>query len=183
MNLSKLNITNKWKDTKFNFDINSNITYNHQNINPFNGNLAIKDFTMVSPSDLYTIKTISLNACKDSMSLQSDFGNIAINGQYNISTLAKSINNLLHEKLPTMFTEQPNVCNKFQIKANISNSEWVNRFFNVPLELKAPMNLTATIDDEKKTFSMYCKADKIIYKIILMKISSLMPIPLTIHYY
>lgn len=164
LNLSKLNITNKWKDTKFNFDINSNITYNHQNINPFNGNLAIKDFIMVSPSDLYTIKTISLNACKDSMSLQSDFGNIAINGQYNIGTLAKSINNLLHEKLPTMFTEQPNVCNKFQIKANISNSEWVNRFFNVPLELKAPMNLTATIDDEKKTFSMYCKADKIIYK-------------------
>lgn len=128
LNLSKLNITNKWKDTKFNFDINSNITYNHQNINPFNGNLAIKDFTMVSSSDLYTIKTISLNACQDSMSLQSDFGNIAINGQYNISTLAKSINNLLHEKLPTMFTEQPNVCNKFQIKANISNSEWVNRF-------------------------------------------------------
>lgn len=83
---------------------------------------------MVSPSDLYTIKTISLNACKDSMSLQSDFGNIAINGQYNISTLAKSINNLLHDKLPTMFTEQPNVGNKFQIKANISNSEWVNKF-------------------------------------------------------
>lgn len=82
-----------------------------------------------------------------------------------------------------MFMEQPNVCNKFQIKANISNSEWVNKFFNVPLELKAPMNLTATINDEKKTFSMYCKADKIIYKIILMKISSLMPIPLTIHYY
>lgn len=78
LNLSKLNITNKWKDTKFNFDINSNITYNHQNINPFNGNLAIKDFTMVSPSDLYTIKTISLNACQDSMSLQSDFGNISI---------------------------------------------------------------------------------------------------------
>ena len=32
------------------------------------------------------------------------------------------------------------------------------------------MNLTATIDDEKKTFSMYCKADKIyIQKVILMK--------------
>lgn len=26
------------------------------------------------------------------------------------------------------------------------------------------MNLTATINDEKKTFSMYCKTDKIIYK-------------------
>lgn len=164
LNLSKLNITDKWIDTKFSFDINSNITYNNKNINPFYGNLSIKDFTMVSISDLYAIKEIDINMNQDSMSLKSDFGNIAINGKYNVNTLTKSIANLLHEKLPTMFTEHHNVSNNFQIKANISNSEWINKFFNIPVKLEAPMNLSATINDEKKVFSMYCKADKFMYK-------------------
>lgn len=164
LDLAKLNITDKWKDNKFNFDIKSKIVYNKSNENPLYGNINMKDFTMVSSSDQYAINEINLEVAKESISLQSDIAKVDIKGRYNISTISKSITNLLHEKLPTIFTKSYNVNNQFAVNAKILDSEWINRLFNIPLSIDNPVNLSVSIDDENKLFSMYCKADKFSYK-------------------
>ena len=163
LDFSRLNITNQWANTKFNFDINSKIAYNHKSANMINGNLSIKDFTMLSDDDLYSIKELNINATNESLSLQSDFGKIDVTGKYNINTIARSFTNLLHEKLPTLFAGYQESDNNFQIDAKILKSDWLNKFFNIPLKLDAPMSLTASINDEGKLFSMLCKADKFTY--------------------
>lgn len=80
LDLSRLNITNKWKDTKFNFDINTNVTYNSSNANLVDGNLTVRDFSMISPNETFSINRLNINADKESISMQSDFGNIDIHG-------------------------------------------------------------------------------------------------------
>lgn len=164
LDLSKLNITNKWKDTKFNFDVITNITYTRNDENLFHGNLSVKDFTMASQNDIYTIKSLNVEASKESMSMHSDFGEINVTGKYNIKTILNSFTNLLHEKLPTVFTKYTKTDNDFYINATINNSEWLKKLFNIPLELKSQLDITANINDEKKNFSMTCKAGRLIYK-------------------
>lgn len=163
LNLSKLNITNKWKDTKFNFDINAKAVLFFNNINFLNGSLNIKDFTMVSPAETYTLNTLNIEANKEAISIQSDFGNIDLIGKYQITNLINSFTNILHEKLPTVFTKYDKSDNDFCINAKITKSDWLNKFFNIPLTLKAPLNIFAKINDKNKSFSLYCKADKLIY--------------------
>lgn len=163
LDLSRLNITNKWKDTKFNFDINTNVTYNSSNANLVDGNLTVRDFSMISPNEIFSINRLNINADKESISMQSDFGNIDIHGKYQIKTIINSFTNLLHEKLPTIFTAYNKSNNEIKVNATITKSDWLRKFFNIPLKLNGPLHLSAEINDVKKHFRMYCKTNGFIY--------------------
>lgn len=163
LDLSKLNITNKWKDTKFNFDINTNVTYNSSNANLINGDLTIKDFAMVSSNDIYSINKLNIDVRENAISINSDFGNIDINGKYQLKTIVNSFTNLLHEKLPTIFTKYNKSNNDILVDATITKSDWLRKFFNIPLDLKSPLYLSARVKDDKKQFTLQCKTDRLVY--------------------
>lgn len=161
-------ISDKWGDAVFSCKIDAD--FKAGNINDAVGSFSINDFTMSSPDDVFSIRHINLstgfNDGRHFYLLNSDFGNAGITGTFDHKTLISSLTNFIREKLPTIPGLPPTVAgihNDIYIRANIVSSEWLEKLFNVPLRLMAPLSLTGKIDDDTHEIFVNCLAPRFTY--------------------
>ena len=162
-NPSALNITDKWKDTSFNLDLLAKCKIESGKANPVKGIISVDDFSMSSPTDQYELNKLEISADQDGIKMQSDFGEAVITGLYDVKSITGSIKNILHSRLPSLFDKTDANGNRFRLKAEIKESDWLNKIFNIPLKTYAPITLSAYIDDADKSLFAKVDAPKISY--------------------
>lgn len=158
-----LNITDKWKGSKFNLNVNTNGFISSKYKNYFNGNIELKDFSKISDEGSYSLEKLNITAEKNRFYLLGDFGEAEIIGQYNFSTIIQSFTNILHSKLPTLCKNYQKTDNKFKLEAEIKSSEWLNILFNIPMEIGTPLKISADVNDLNEYFNLKCDVNDFIY--------------------
>lgn len=156
-----LNISKQWGDAKFDVDINADFLAS--TINDAKGKLDISNLSMLSSTDSYRMKLLSIESGFDGdkhfVSLNSDFANARLTGNFEYNTLPKSIINFIGNKLPTLPGLPPTnikTDNDFYIEANVRKTDWLEKIFNVPLQLNQPITLKGAVDDKEKSINLDC---------------------------
>ena len=167
-NPSALKITDKWPDTNFDFNVSANLS--GKSINTINGKLALSDFSMKSESRNYNLSLLCIKATNlqnsHNISLNSDFGNIVINGRYNFATIAQSFTNIICNKLPTfpgLMRSTHTDKNDFNIDATIKKTDWLQQIFNFPLQIEEPLHIDGMINDKAKQIDITINMPNFIY--------------------
>ena len=160
---AQLHLSDQWKGATLGFDINAQANIDRRDIVASTGQVSINSLVMQSQTGTYRLEHLDLLAKANSITMQSDFGFAELTGQFKPAQLAQSFNALLHSKMPSLFNASPGSSNRAHLYAEINNSDWLNAFFKIPLQLKSPLNLRAVIDDENQLFSLKCRADRFAY--------------------
>ncbi len=156
-----LKISDKFKGTKFDVSVSAN--FKGKNINNAKGTLDISNFYMQTGNESKDYKMDNMHIVagiigKDHyINLKSDFAELNIDGQYDYTTIAQSITNFIGSKLPTLpglpQTNKKND-NNFKIEAKVTNSDWLNKVFNIPLQINQPVTLNGEMNDCAHTLDM-----------------------------
>lgn len=173
LDLSALNITDKWKGAKFDLDINADTQTSSTETNLFKGELNIRNFSMLSSEKSYNLDSLSIKALPNHIMLNSDFGHAELSGHYNLRTLHQSIFNMLHSKLPTICKAYGKTDNRFKINANINKSDWLSTLFGMPLNIDKPLSIDAYINDRNDSIKISCITNKFTYNGSLYENASL----------
>lgn len=163
-----LGLTPKWQSTSFAANINCDIKGN--NINNANGMVEVSNFKMQSPENEYALNNVTVKTGFEGenhyLNLESDFGTVNINGQFNYSTIARSALNMVASKLPTIpgLTRQPQKeHNDFTINASISDTQWMKNLLGIPLEIHRPLNINGELDDKREKINLWCDVPSFTY--------------------
>ncbi len=164
-----LQLTDKYKDTKFRFNLAAD--FKGKSLNLAEGQLVLHDFSMESPTKTYQFATLTVKAGYENkehfVQINSDFGNADLRGHYDFTTLVQSFTNLVGSKLPTLpglpkQTRSRN--NNFSITANIENTEWLQQLFDIPLTLHQPAHIKGKMSDKEKKLDMTLSMPQFSYK-------------------
>ena len=163
-----LGLTPKWQSTAFAANINCDIKGN--NINNANGMVEVSNFKMQSPENEYALNNVTVKTGFEGenhyLNLESDFGTVNINGQFNYNTIARSALNMVASKLPTIpgLTRQPQKeHNDFTINASISDTQWMKNLLGIPLEIHRPLNINGELDDKREKIDLWCDVPSFTY--------------------
>lgn len=163
-----LGLTPKWQSTAFAANINCDIKGN--NINNANGMVEVSNFKMQSPENEYALNNVTVKTGFEGenhyLNLESDFGTVNINGQFNYNTIARSVLNMVASKLPTIpgLTRQPQKeHNDFTINASISDTQWMKNLLGIPLEIHRPLNINGELDDKREKINLWCDVPSFTY--------------------
>lgn len=159
LNPSRLNISHQWPGTTFDFNLAAD--FEGKTLNTAIGKIDLTDFSMKSESRTYALSAFKLKAINEGkarvLTLNSDFGNLTVNGKYDYTTLAQSFINLVGSKLPTLpglprLTKT--VQNDFAVNATITRSDWLQQLFDIPLELRKPLHIEGNISDKTRELNL-----------------------------
>lgn len=152
INPQRLNITNKWGDARFSTQIN--ICATGKSLYDLTGKLQLKEFSMQSPTENYSLNELTANINKGDIDIKSDIGEIEIRGKYQFSTIGQSMLSIIKKQLPTAPGIERNkvYCadNNFSLKANIYDTKWIHAILGIPYTSNEPIHIKANINDMKK---------------------------------
>lgn len=159
LNSHALGISKVLPDALYDFKMNADFT--GKTLNTANGTLDITDFTMQSSTKNYSLSEMHIDANNKksihTLNMNSDFGTLKVTGQYDYTTLAQSITNMIGSKLPTI-PGLPKLMrtykNDFYLDATINKSDWLQELFNIPLQLNEPLQLSGRISDNEKDLKL-----------------------------
>ncbi len=165
----ELNLSDKWGDSRFAGTLNANFTAT--DVNDAVGSIDLDDFTMTSTTEQYALDKIHIESNFTEeihhMTLDSDFGNIEITGDFDYETLPQSFINFLASRLPSIPgipKANPNTKNNFVISANIHKTDWLNHLLQVPVRLTRPLMLQGMVNDPLKSIELECEVPEVYYK-------------------
>ena len=168
LNLSALNLTKKWPNTVFDFDLTANIHGN--SLKTLDGTLDLNHFVMDSENQHYEMEGLHVEAGDDEqgrfLEMMSDFASIEILGDYDYRTIVQSITNLISDKLPTL-PGLPKAThaqdNQFKINATIFKDDWLRELFGIPLKLDSPIHLEGSLDDRSHSLDLLATSPYFVY--------------------
>lgn len=169
LNPSALHIDDQKKFSNLNVDVDAN--FNGKNINDIKGNIDVNNFEITLPNDKYKMQSLHIQADKKGrtrqVTLTSDFANALIEGNYDYNSLAQSVTNFIGKSLPSI-PGLPKTNNKhnnnFKINATITRSDWMNKLFDIPLQLNEPLTLNGYVDDNDKKIDISANIPNFDYK-------------------
>ena len=143
-----------------------------RSLNTANGKLGISRLTVRMPSANYTLDSLRLLAGTNHnghfVTMHSDFGHATITGNFNYTTLAQSIENIIANKLPSItklssirFHAVKN--NNYTLKAVITKSDWARALLGIPVELHDTLTINSQLSDRGKTLNADIFAPNITY--------------------
>ena len=154
-NPNAIGLTQQYPDTFFEADMEADLK--GSSLNNANGSLLIRQFSMAGPDHHYQLDRLVVDATSEgaerSLAIDSDFGQVALRGKYDYSTLSESIIHFLSQKLPMLPglpKVQPSGNNSFALHADIRRSDWLQAFFGIPLSIEKPLIVDGTINDSQK---------------------------------
>ena len=156
-----LKISDKWGDATFSFDLTADVK--GKSLRTVDGSVNISQFMMDDGDNSFAFDNMLLLAsAKDGrqrLSVESDFANVEVEGQYDYKTLLQSITNTIGSRLPTLpglpKTTTGNVRNDFTLSADISNSDFIRHFFDIPLTLHEPIVINGELDDYDQLLQLH----------------------------
>ncbi len=159
LNLQALKITDKFGNAVFGADIDTDVE--GHSLNTLNGTISLSNLTMKSAEKDFYVRHILLSAYnkgnEKSLSVYGDFGNIDVNGQFDYATISQSVTNFIGSKLPTLPGLPPTTNarnNHFTFKADITDTGWLDVFFNIPLTLTQPAHIEGGMDDDARKMNL-----------------------------
>lgn len=167
-NPAAMKLTNQWKDTVFELTMDANLK--GSSLSTLMGDLNVDYFSMKSPEKTYELDNLRLVANKEdgerTLRMASDFAEMTVRGNFDYQTLAQSITNFVASKLPTLpglphSTKQQD--NNFTISATITQSDWLNKLFDVPITLTEPIYLYGHMDDRENVLNLECSLPVVYY--------------------
>lgn len=163
-----LKLTNKWNNAQF--SVSTVCDIKGSNLNNAEGQVDISNFTMQNADSCYSIRNINVVTGFDDgnhfLNLKSDFGTIDLNGHFSYNSIARSVLNLIADKLPTIpgLEKKPQTeHNDFTVNASINNTEWLQKLLGVPLEIHRPLNLSGELDDKQNSIDLWCDVPSFTY--------------------
>ena len=163
-----IHLTDRWNDARFAASVAADLRASA--INDSQGKVRISNFSMISSTDTCAIGNITLaagyNGGTHTIRLDSDFGNIEMTGQFDYSTLGKSLANVVGRSLPTLPglpRVSPTLGNNFVINADITSTSWMKPLLNIPLDIHSPLTLNARLDDSRKDITLNARLDEFSY--------------------
>ena len=164
-----INLTDKWDDALFSGTVTAN--FSASSVNDAVGSIDLHDLTLSSPTEHYTLNQFHFESNYTEevhhMTLESDFGNIEITGDFDYETLPQSFSNFLAAKLPTLPgipKVNPHTKNNFVISANIHKSDWLEHLLQIPVRLKEPLVLQGMVNDPMHNIELECELPEFYYK-------------------
>jgi len=168
MSPKELNLSEKWDDARFSGDLNANFTAS--SINDAVGSIDIEEFTMASEKEEYILEKLHIESNFTEeihhMTLESDFGNVEITGDFDYKTLPQSFTNFLSAKIPSLPgipKMNPNTKNNFVISANIYNTDWARHLLQIPLRISRPIMLQGMVNDPLNSIELECEVPEVYY--------------------
>ena len=168
LNPSAMKITDKWKDTVFDLNLDANLS--GRDLNTLTGTLSMSDFSIKSPDTDYQLSHLDVMAEYEdgerNLHMNSDFAEMTVKGNYDYQTLLQSITNFIGSKLPTLPGLPPTTNsrnNNFTINATINQSDWLNKLLDVPLTLVEPAYVYGRMDDREHKLNLECSLPAIYY--------------------
>ena len=170
INPQALHLTNQWEDTNFIGDVSAN--FRGSSLNDAVGTLTITNFSMLSVKDSYELEHLKVetgyNADKvHYISMNSDFGEATITGDFDYGTIGQSFTNILAAKMPTLPGLPPvaeGTHNNFQLKAHLTRSDWLQHLLQVPLSLSYPLTVEGQVNDVMHQVSLEFDAPLLHYQ-------------------
>jgi len=157
-----LNLNEKWGDARFFANIDAD--FSASSINDAEGTIDINDFVMENVDSLgssYRVDNLHINSGYEDnthfLRIKGDMGEADIRGSFDWSTLAQSIVNYTASLLPTMPgipQKRQRTDNHFVANIKLTDTDWLNRLFDIPVNILRPLSLQATIDDPNKQVNM-----------------------------
>ena len=90
---------------------------------------------------------------KHFVTLNSDFAHIDLSGEFNYTTLAQSVANVIGTRLPTLpglpaITKATG--NNFSLQLAMGKTDWLKKLLDVNLDIEQPVKLQATVNDNAR---------------------------------
>ena len=154
---SALNITDRWGKASFSGSIEADFTAS--TLADAEGEMLIKGFNMTPKDSLgesYSIEELKVTSGyvngTHRMNIASDFGEMQIEGDFDLATLPQSFINHLATRLPTMpgLTEKPvkGLANNFMARLHIYDTRWLSNIIGIPLTTHRPIIIHAEVNEQ-----------------------------------
>lgn len=149
--------------------INANLR--GKDVNSASGHLLLSNFTMKSANVDYSLDSLRIQTGRSQngryVGMRSDFGDVAVYGQFNYANLPQVVKNIVVSKLPSIanllpFKYKP-LDDNFSVVANINRSDWAHAFFDIPLDIRDTLHLSGTMSDNGKSLNATISAPDLIY--------------------
>ncbi len=142
-----------------------------KDVNSASGHFLLSNFTMKSANIDYSLDSLRIQTGgslqRHYVGVTSDFGDAIVYGRFNYTNLPQVIKNVIVSKLPSItnlvpFKYEP-LDDNFSVVANINRSDWAHAFFNIPLDIRDTLHLSATMSDNGKALNATISAPDLIY--------------------
>ncbi len=159
-----LHLTEAYPNTSFSFTVDGELEC--QGIENARGQIEVSDFSF----DTYTMKSFLLTMDYDrdgrkSLTCQSDFLTLLLEGTYDYATLYDSFKYVLVEQMPILPLGQSKrkPTNQFALYATLTPSDFAPKLLGLPLTLTEPAHLIAKFDDTTNTIQVNADAKDLTY--------------------
>jgi len=161
---SALHITDKWGNATISGQLEADLAA--RNLNDAEGNIRLSHFHITATDEHpgYSLDNLNITTGKENgihyLTVKSDFADAELRGQFDYSTLAASLTNLVKSKLPTLPglpATSTKANNNFVMRLMVSKSDWLNRLLGVNLHINQPISLQARVNDF--TSELYLNGD------------------------
>lgn len=158
---SVLRLTNRWGDSRFDADIAAN--FSGRSLNEALGFLRISDFSMTGQKGDFTLKSLHVDIGKEqgkkNVSVTSDFGTLNLRGNFDYTQLPFTLSNLVKSYLPSMpglsaTKTEMGADNDFSITAHLNNSDFISKFFTIPVNIFQPADLQGYVHGRQKQVAL-----------------------------
>ncbi len=162
------NLSQKWQDAAFSGKID--LSLKGRRLEDIEGQIKVSDMSLESPERSYTLENLLFDARRENneqtITLNSDFGHMRINGSFDYASLPNSIMNMVREKMPTIanmpeYNKKTN--NKIQVYCVLDRTDWMEALLGIPLQLNRRTTFVAKIDDAKKEMYANCLVPQFYY--------------------
>lgn len=165
----KLHLTPLWNNTAFSFTVRSKVE--GKSLADVVGNVDVENFLMKKDNEFFAIDKFNAVSVRtdgiQKIDIHSDFGHIALEGNYDYATLPRTLSNIVAHFLPTLPglpKDKRITSNNFKVTAEIHQSDWLQKLFDVPLKINHPIALNGYIKDIDKTIDMSLSAPDFSYQ-------------------
>lgn len=147
-----LHLSDYWGSNSFSAIIDADFTAS--SLSDAQGTIDLDDFVMSDGDSIrFSLDNLHLHSGYDDdrhyLSMNSDFGEMRLNGQFDLSTLPYSFAALL-ESTGQKITEEHPADNDFTLNIRLSDSQWLQQLAGLPIQLNGSLNLDAQVIDKLK---------------------------------
>ena len=172
INPKALNLTDKWGNTHFSGIIDADFVAS--SLNDAEGSINLRNFDMVtfdSINDTYHLHALQITSGYDEgshfITVKGDMGEAHIHGKIDWNTLNQSFINYTASKLPTLPglpKKTKTTGNHFTADLRLTDSNWLNHIFNIPLDIKQPLTFRFSLDDARNQIDFLGRAPLVSYE-------------------
>lgn len=169
-NPERLNVTKAVNDKSFSFS--ASIEGRGSSLDNIVGSLSLENFSMTEKNEQFAMNSLKLKVdnsmLRKMLNVRTDFGEVNLNGQYDYTTLERSVVRIARTYFPMLFKEPWKMpilskYNTFYIYAKLEKSDWLKPLLGLNLDLPSALSLNGKIDERTNSFNIYIDAPRVVY--------------------